>query len=355
MAAILPPSPPVSHDTILGIAPVFIGALISYLLMGTLIVQLYIYYMSAPNDRLVVKFTVYLVFVLDLVSTVATTDSVWLMLISGWGRFEYLHLVDWGFTTTPLWNSLSSAVVQVFFGWRVWMLGSHNSINKFEKKFWRVMTVLILMVSVIQVVGAVVSTARFFPINDLAFVSIVFPSTATWLAASATADVMITVCMTVLLRRAIARSRIEHFSHITRQTDLFLTRIIRSTIETAAITAGAAILELILFFRLPNTGLHIAIALILSKLYTNTLLASLNSRAYFRREEGDSLSSNTRFTTVHMSLNDYRDYASSDTRVYFTQSSNVSHDKGYSAGITSTLRDDISMHTSTRGLTPSAV
>ncbi|KAF5350317.1 hypothetical protein D9758_012805 [Tetrapyrgos nigripes] len=316
MAAIPPPSPPVSHDTILGIGPVLIGALMSYLLMGTLIVQLYIYYMSFPDDRLFVKLTVYSVFVLDLVSTVAVTDSVWLMLILGWGRFENLHLVDWGFTTVPLWNSLSSAIVQVFFGWRVWMLSSHHSINEFEKKFWATMTVFIFAVSVTQVVGAIVSTARFVPISDLSFISICFPSTATWLSASAAADVMITVCMTVLLRRAIARSRRDYVSDITRQTDALLTRIIRNTIETAAITAGAAILELILFFRLPNTGLHIAIALILSKLYTNTLLASLNSRASFRLEEGSVGSRNP----IAFRL-DHSSHASSGTGAYFTDSS----------------------------------
>ncbi|KAF5350319.1 hypothetical protein D9758_012807 [Tetrapyrgos nigripes] len=317
------------------IGPVLIGALMSYLLMGTLILQLCeiylhagrsthsisetdIYYMSFPDDRLFVKLTVYSVFVLDIVSTVAITESAWIMLILGWGRFENLHLVDWGFTTVPLWNSLSSAIVQVFFGWRVWMLGSHHSINEFEKKFWATMTVFIFAVSVTQVVGAIVSTARFFPINDLAFVSIVFPSTATWLSASAAADVMITVCMTVLLRRAIARSRRDYYvSDVTRQTDALLTRIIRNTIETAAITAGAAILELILFFRLPNTGLHIAIALILSKLYTNTLLASLNSRASFRPEEGSVGSRNPiAFGSDHGS------HASSGTaRVHFTDNS----------------------------------
>ncbi|KAF5344782.1 hypothetical protein D9758_014432 [Tetrapyrgos nigripes] len=288
--AIHPPSAPVSHDTILDIGPVLIGTLISYLLMGTLIVQLYTYYMSFPDDRLVVKFTVYSVFVLDLVSTVAITDSAWLILVLGWGRVEGLHIVDWGFTTAPLWSSLSSAIVQVFFGWRVWMLGCKHSINRSEKRLWKTMTALIFAVSMTQVVGAIVSTARFSPINDLAFISIVFPSTATWLSASATADVMISVCMSVLLGRAITRNRRDQVSYITRKTDALLTRIIRNTIETAAITSGAAILELILFLRLPNTGLHAAIARILPKLYANTLLASLNSRASFRRElEEDSV------------------------------------------------------------------
>ncbi|KAF5350320.1 hypothetical protein D9758_012806 [Tetrapyrgos nigripes] len=340
MAAI-PPSPPVSHDTILEIGPVLIGALMSYLLMGTLIVQLCseitdIYYMSFPKDRLFVKLTVYSVFVLDLVSTVAITDSVWLMIILGWGRFENLHLVDWGFTTVPLWNSLSSAIVQVFFGWRVWMLGSNHSINEFEKKFWTTVTVLIFAVSATQVVGAIVSTARFVPISDLAFVSILFPSTAIWLSASATADVMITVSMTVLLGRAIAQSRSDHFSRITRKTDALLTRFIRNTIETAAITAGAAILELILFFRLPNTGLHIAIALILSKLYTNTLLASLNSRASFCRQEGSVGS----FSHIASQL-DHVPHAPSGTGPSLPMSTMIK----VMRPVVSTLEDDIPMNT----------
>ncbi|KAF5331492.1 hypothetical protein D9758_017622 [Tetrapyrgos nigripes] len=263
MAAIPPPFPPLSHDTMLGIGPSAHWSphvLPAHGNTHCSIIYLLHVFLQRPSHREAYRaFTsVYSVFVLDLVSTIAITDSAWFMLILGWGRFDSLHLVDWGFTTIPLWNSLSSVIIQAFFGWRVWMLGSHHSINKFEKKFWGMMTVLIFAISITQVVGAIVSTARFFPINDLAFIFIVFPSTATWLSASAAVDVMITVCMTVLLRRAIARSQSDHFYHITRQTDALLRRIIRNTIETAAITAGAAILELILFFRLPNTGLHIA-------------------------------------------------------------------------------------------------
>ncbi|KAF5348347.1 hypothetical protein D9758_010941 [Tetrapyrgos nigripes] len=256
-----------------------------------------------------VKGIVYSVFILDLVSTIAITEASWLMLVSGWGRFENLHLVDWGFTTVPLWNSFSSALVQVFFGWRVWTLGSSHSVNAAEKMLWKAITVIIYGVSFAQVIGAIVSTARFMPINDLFRISICYPSTATWLICSAVADILITISMTVLLSRAMFRNRKDHISDSTRQTDALLNKIIRNTIETAAVTAGAAILELIFFYRLPNTGLHICIALVLSKLYSNTLFASLNARASFRREE--NMSSNQAGTEGPMSLTDSRfDHAS---------------------------------------------
>ncbi|KAF5331450.1 hypothetical protein D9758_016345 [Tetrapyrgos nigripes] len=298
-----PPSPSVPEDIILITGPVLVGSLLSYLLMGSLIVQLYIYYMSFPNDGIFVKFTVYSVFIFDLISTIAITESAWLMLIPGWGRPENLHLVDWGFTTVPLWNALSSAIVQVYFGYRVWTLGNLHGNNEFERTFWKGMTALIFAVSFTQVIGAIVSTARFFPLNDIFLISICYPSTATWLSASAIADVLITTSMTVLLSKAMSRTRKDHVSDSTRQTDALLTKIIRNTIETAAVTAGAAVLELIFFFRLPNTAIHIAIALVLSKLYTNTLLAALNARASFLREEKNM---DTTKDTGPMSLTDSR-------------------------------------------------
>jgi hypothetical protein len=50
------------------------------------------------------------------------------------------------------------------------------------------------------------------------------------------------------------------------------------SVETGSITAGCAVLELGLFLRWKDNNLHMIPALALSKLYSNTLVATLNSR-----------------------------------------------------------------------------
>jgi hypothetical protein len=50
------------------------------------------------------------------------------------------------------------------------------------------------------------------------------------------------------------------------------------TVETGSLTAFCAVLELFLFLKWKENNLHMIPALALSKLYSNTLIATLNSR-----------------------------------------------------------------------------
>lgn len=63
------------------------------------------------------------------------------------------------------------------------------------------------------------------------------------------------------------------------QTDSVITKLIRMTVETGMLTTTAAITELILFLVYQHNNLHMIPALALAKLYTNTLLATFNSRS----------------------------------------------------------------------------
>ncbi|KAG8890289.1 hypothetical protein FRB99_003906 [Tulasnella sp. 403] len=51
------------------------------------------------------------------------------------------------------------------------------------------------------------------------------------------------------------------------------------TVQTGAVTTFAATAELILYLKSPQNNLHMIPALALAKLYTNTLVATLNSRS----------------------------------------------------------------------------
>lgn len=63
------------------------------------------------------------------------------------------------------------------------------------------------------------------------------------------------------------------------QTDTVITKLIRMTVETGLVTTTAAITELILYLVYQRNNLHMIPALALAKLYTNTLLATFNSRS----------------------------------------------------------------------------
>jgi len=64
-----------------------------------------------------------------------------------------------------------------------------------------------------------------------------------------------------------------------KATNKRITKLIRSTVETGVMTAAAAALDLGLYMGFKHNNLHIAVAMMLSKLYSNALMASLNSRS----------------------------------------------------------------------------
>ncbi|KIJ37124.1 hypothetical protein M422DRAFT_50736 [Sphaerobolus stellatus SS14] len=102
-----------------------------------------------------------------------------------------------------------------------------------------------------------------------------FPVVSVWLATSAIVDILVAICMTYLLLK-----RRTHFY----QTQLLISRLIRLTIETGSGTAIVAMIDVTLFNTTKGTNLHACPAIVLAKLYTNTLLVVLNSRLYAHRD-----------------------------------------------------------------------
>ena len=66
-------------------------------------------------------------------------------------------------------------------------------------------------------------------------------------------------------------------------SDSIINILVIYTVNTGALTCSASTAHLVLFLASPNTGVHFAFHFVLAKLYTNSLYASLNSRAGFRR------------------------------------------------------------------------
>ncbi|THU83176.1 hypothetical protein K435DRAFT_844131 [Dendrothele bispora CBS 962.96] len=272
---------PPPGNALLIVGPILVGTMLSYMLLGIGITQVYVYYMSFPNDKNLMKISVYGLFFMDILQTIAISSSAWSFLGAGWGRPENLHVTDWGFALIPFFAGVCSAAVQLFFAWRIYVLGVHMSSTK---SFW-VVICLIVGVSLAQAIAAIVTTIRWYFLNDILKIQRLFGAVTVWLAGSAVADVLITISMTYLINTARVKTRQPHFQGHARHTELLLSRLIRNTVETGAITAGAAVADLIFFLRFSNNGLHLAVAFGLSKLYTNTLYASLNTRASFARND----------------------------------------------------------------------
>ncbi|KAF5357505.1 hypothetical protein D9758_012537 [Tetrapyrgos nigripes] len=280
----------VPQETVLVVGPVLIGTCITYFLMGIVCVQVYIYYMSFPNDKLWIKSTVYVLLLLDILHVVFMSANAWSFLCTGWGVQDHLHLFNWGFAFLPFYTGVCSAIVQFFFAYRIYILGMQLA-NKIVT--WAVIA-FVTFIALAQSIAALVSTAQLWRIGDTDRFDEVYTEVSIWVAGDIACDVVITISMIYLLNTARGGR--------SQKTDLLLTRLIRNTVETGAVTSVTGALHLAFFLGSKNTALHLAFSLYLSKIYTNTLFASLNARVQFNRENPEALSNTLLATTSSTGL-----------------------------------------------------
>ncbi|KAJ3755313.1 hypothetical protein EV360DRAFT_72951 [Lentinula raphanica] len=209
------PEMPIPIDTLLLIGPVlyfqFIGSIFSWCLFGISIVQL--------------LSTVYIIFVLDVFQSVVVATSGWHTLCTGWGHPSVLQFPGWTFIALPCVSGIDvlvAAWVQIFFSWRIYSLGN-----------WHVIPVLIIILALAQCAAAWAIGIGFIALQDIALLhkANMFARTIIWLGGAALADVLYSAKRNITIK----------------QTERIITHLIHLTVETGAVTATSAILELILF------------------------------------------------------------------------------------------------------------
>ncbi|KAI0687611.1 hypothetical protein BC835DRAFT_1419806 [Cytidiella melzeri] len=259
---------PVSKDTLLLLGPLYAGALMAFLLFGISIMQLYTYSGTFHHDHLVIKVTVYGLFILDIFTTIVVAAQGWYAMCSGWGRPLALEQINWVFFPLPASTGVVAAWVQTFYAWRIYKLAN-----------WRVLPAIIVAIALMQCICAITITVVTPSLQFVSELHIYDRRTIVWLGGAVAADIIIAVSMLYLLLSA----RSDKF----KETQRIINRLIRLTVETGVMTATCALMELIMFQALPTTDLHLFFVSILAKVYSNALMVSLNSRRSIKNHSSD--------------------------------------------------------------------
>lgn len=241
--------------------PMLIGIIFNVLLYGIMITQVYLYYTTYKRDRLWMKLLVLAVFVAD---TINTLFDVWYLYESVITHFDdppFLATANWRFATDPVMTGIIELMVQLFFSWRIWALTKNL-----------VVVIIVVLLSLTAGICAIVTTYEITIIPEFVrfqeFKNIVI----VWLVCASAADIIITSVLVWYLRK-----------HKTgfKSSDLMVDRIIRVTVQTGLLTSMLAIVDLIVYLADP-TGTHLMLNFPLCKLYSNSLISSLNSRGGWR-------------------------------------------------------------------------
>jgi len=241
--------------------PLLFGPLVNWGLYGVLCVQIYVYSYNFPDDKPIVKCLAYLAFLLETVQTALTGADVYYWFIAGFGNVERLKDSHFAAIDIPIIHSTISFVVQGYFCYRIWTL------NRRSSKLCVLIALLTILSSIGSGWGGIESAmAKKFAVSRRAFY--------VWSIPSALVDTAIAIAMTLLLSRARDEGG--------RYSNFIMLRLVRLTIETNALTASVAITSFILYVAFPNDIYYVFTTAIIGKIYTNTLLVSLNNRIYFR-------------------------------------------------------------------------
>jgi len=248
-------------------APLLFGPLFNWGLYGVLFVQTYVYSYNFPDDRRLIKILAYFVFLLETAQTALTGADIYYWFIAGFGELDSLRNNWFSPIDIVIMDGLISLITQLFFCYRIWILN--------KRLLW--FCVVIAILSITQATATLLggqAILRFPSIIHMPHFSVFKLSLYLWFTANVSADILIAAAMLYLLRQTRGNEN--------RYTNYVLPRVVRLIVETNTLTTTVAIVTFVLYVVFPNEVYYVTPAGIIGKLYSNTLLVTLNNRIYFR-------------------------------------------------------------------------
>ncbi|KAG7096063.1 hypothetical protein E1B28_006744 [Marasmius oreades] len=304
---------PSSHVTKTA-GPFLLGYFLNYGLYGVLTVQTYIYYNAFPNDRIRIQIVVYGLYIVETMQTVIITWDAFQNFVFGFGEpgvINFKRNLTW--LDVCLVDGLVAFVVQTFFAHRIYVLSKSKLI-----------TAAIMLFALAQLGGALKTTQVAIVINSITesqAKNAVGVSVRSISILFAPVEISLKLLILVLARRK-RSMRYYHSSfddlHCTFAIPMFPFRVFKGPFDPFPIlivhrvvvvqiwhdnskhekyseayhsidygdwefdrrvtSATVATVDLILFQVFPDLPYHMAPALILAKLYSNSMMVILNSR-----------------------------------------------------------------------------
>ncbi|KAJ8457431.1 hypothetical protein ONZ45_g18314 [Pleurotus djamor] len=243
-----------------GFAPLFFGFSASTLLYGS-----WVYFASCKKDKLWLRYLVVYLFVVETVMTlyngVIVCGITTNLSVAGRFRDSGVDPSEKMMSNNTIFTVLLSTPVQLFLAWRIRVMDAP-----------RVTSILIAVLSFASFGGGI-ATALLVSRSDQVIQSSSRSSSSPpfiWLGSSALADLLITTCLVYTLHTK--KTGIK-------ATDDIVESIIKLTIETGMATFLCTIIEAALYASTLPEPLYLVPDMMISKLYANSMIATLNARS----------------------------------------------------------------------------
>ncbi|KAF8063374.1 hypothetical protein FPV67DRAFT_239993 [Lyophyllum atratum] len=247
---------PALDDTL---GSMLIGVMVSAVLYGVSLVQTFYYYTNYPKDVWYLKALVAITVLFDTVHAVLISHSAYFYLVSNYFNPQILSKMIWSLLLEALFTTLSGAFVQVFYTARVWRLSKGNIL----------LTGCILFLVVANTacgIAWVILSLQFGTFEKLLKIT---GLTVSINALSTAVDILIAATLCILLNNA--RTGFK-------KSDTIINRLILFVVNTGILTSCCAVASLVSLVASPNTLIYASFYFCIGRLYTNSLLATLNAR-----------------------------------------------------------------------------
>ncbi|KAJ3544485.1 hypothetical protein NM688_g5737 [Phlebia brevispora] len=265
----------------------FVSIIISAFLTGILTLQTFKFFSTYSRDPLALKLAVAAIFVLDLAQFASIVDFTWWYLVRNWGNLTAITIVRISYGLAVVFATPVILIVQLVYIYRIYRL-----VTGVRRVEWLLLAFLVCIVLVESAFGF---RGASFGLRTIPFVEADQDSgsqhyvVGVWLGTGAVADLSIA---SVLVYNLVTRKTgFKSFIKPLRST--IITKLVVYAINTAAFTSVVAIADIICYYSMPNNNVHLGLNMLLCKLFSNSLLASLNRRDQLKGKTTDTDLSST--------------------------------------------------------------
>ncbi|KAJ7771634.1 hypothetical protein B0H16DRAFT_1514160 [Mycena metata] len=240
------------------------GCMTSVALSAVLGFQTFLYFQIFPADAVRYKALVAWIWVLDAVHTILICTAVWQYAINNFGNNAIVTTIFPALAGTVAITAITTLSVNIFYGWRI---------HKMSKQNWW-LTIPIILLCIARVGLAFVTTAEMI-------IQKTFPNFA------ASFNIVLTCGMSVSAATdiVVSAARYYYLRNLKRGhtgTQEVVDAVVVFTINDGCLTCSVVLAAIACLLRMPENFIWLGIYFTIAKFYSNSVLATLNLRNWYR-------------------------------------------------------------------------
>ncbi|KAJ3838257.1 hypothetical protein F5878DRAFT_177776 [Lentinula raphanica] len=245
----------------------FAGCLVAVGLSAILGFQVFLYFRIFASDKLTYKILVGWIWAIDATHTVLLCITIWTYLVVNFGNYAALAKITSTAAGTILMTVVTAFSVNGFYGWRLYKMSKCN--------WWLVLPIAFLSLG--QLALGLMNTIVCMKTAQISSVSSRFRITFLMnLSVSVAIDTTISVARYFYMRKM----KLKGLS----PTQEIVDGIVLFTINDGVATCAVSIASFVSILLINDNFIFMSLYFIISKLYSNSVLATLNLRNWYRHK-----------------------------------------------------------------------